>query len=125
MYNPTTENPVHQNWTIEGFLGEEICNHPLVLESKLTIADKQLILGPISLQELTEQLKTTKNCMAPGPDGVGYRFIKKFWKILEPPLVNYIQTATEKNILTQSFRGASITLIPKKGGEEFIKTGGL
>jgi hypothetical protein len=40
--------------TVEDFLGPEICTHPVVLNSKLTQAEKDSLESDISYNELTE-----------------------------------------------------------------------
>jgi Reverse transcriptase (RNA-dependent DNA polymerase) len=58
---------------------------------------------------------------APGPDGIGNRCIKKIWKFIRLPLLNYANHCLGTGNLTNSFKTASIKLIPKKGDPEKIK----
>jgi hypothetical protein len=48
-------------------------------------------------------------------DGLSNCFIKKFWNILRIPLFRYTSHCSRTGTLTQSFKTASIKLIPKKG----------
>jgi exonuclease III len=106
---------------IINFLGEDICNHPLVLGSKLTVAEAERINNDISIQELDESVAEAKLRTAPGRDGFSNEFIKKFWTHFRVPLHKYTKKCFEKKKLTDSFRVASIKLIPKKGDISKLK----
>jgi hypothetical protein len=61
--------------TIEEFLGPAICEHPLVISSKLTEAERAELDKPLSINELDSALKNANLRSAPGVDGYSYRFI--------------------------------------------------
>jgi hypothetical protein len=70
--------PVLNDNAIEDFLGPEICNTSVVLNSKLTENEKMLINNPFSIGELDSAVKAAKSATAGGPDGIGNACIKKF-----------------------------------------------
>jgi hypothetical protein len=100
---------------IENFLGPEICNNDIVLGCKLTEREASNLDLDLTIGELDEAAGTGKIRSAPGIDGFNNFFIKKFWKHFRIPLHNYATTCFRKKTLTDSFRTATIKLIPKKG----------
>jgi hypothetical protein len=105
---------------IRNFLGEDICNSNLVKDSILTEHMALEFEAPISIDEL-DKLAAQGNRSAAGMDGINNCFIKKFWHLLRIPLHRYITYCHNTGVLTQSFRTASIKLIPKKGDCTKIK----
>ena len=106
--------------SIEEYLGD-CCNHPVVINSKLTEDEKQELDRPFSIDELDNSLKLSKVNTAPGIDGISNRFIKKFWNLFRKPLFDYCIACFQKGNLTDIFRRAKIRLIPKKGDCSQIK----
>ena len=56
-----------------------------------------------------------------GIDRLSTRFIAKFWKFFRVPLFNYANCCFRKGTLTDTFKSATIRLIPKKGEISNIK----
>jgi hypothetical protein len=123
IYSPAagTANRVLEENCIENFLGPEICNNPIVLNSKLTEAEKNMFDANITLQELDIAVQKLNEKSAGGLDGIPTCFIKKFWHFFRFPLMNYANFAFQHGNLTQSFNSAGIKLIPKKGDISKIK----
>jgi hypothetical protein len=106
---------------IEEFLGPDICNIVLTRNSKLSDAEKNIFEREISLQELDSAVQKLNEKSAGGLDGISSKFIKKFWPYLRSTLHNYTSLSFNRGQLTQSFTGAGIKLIPKKGDCSKIK----
>jgi Reverse transcriptase (RNA-dependent DNA polymerase) len=83
--------------------------------------EKNLLDRPLTIDELDKAVLEGKNNTASGCDGLNNKFIKKFWQLLRVPLFNYATTCINKGILTDTFKGANIKLIPKKGNPSSIK----
>ncbi len=99
---------------IREFLGEEILNSRLVQDSRISEATAARLELPLSLDEL-DKSASQGNKSASGMDGLSNCFIKKFWYLLRIPLYRYTTHCSRTGALTQSFKTASIKLIPKKG----------
>jgi len=70
--------------------------------------------SPISREEISTALRSTKNGKTPGLDGLPYEFYKKFQDTLEEHLVDvYNWCLREKGSLTATQKQALISLIPK------------
>jgi exonuclease III len=109
------------NGRIEGFLGPDICAHPVVLNSKLTEEEKNNLEVDFSVAELDEVSKDLNLKSAGGLDGINNALIKKMWNLIRTPLCNYANFCVEKGSLTNSFNSSVIRLIPKKGDLGNIK----
>ncbi len=68
---------------VSNFLGQEICAHPVVQNSKLNEDEKNLMDRPLEIAELDDSVLKLNLRSAPGIDGVSNRFIVKFWNFSE------------------------------------------
>jgi hypothetical protein len=115
IYEVPADAPQDFDGLIENFLGPEICNNEIVVGCRLTEREASNLDLDLTIGELDEAAGTGKIRSAPGIDGFNNFFINKFWKHFRIPLHNYMTTCFRKKILTDSFRTATIKLIPKKG----------
>jgi hypothetical protein len=106
--------PIDYTSCIEDFLGQEVLNNPVVINSRITVQEKELLDRPLSITELDESLLQCNLRSAPGADGFSNKLIKKCWQYLRLPLFNYSNHCFASGILTTNFRSASIKLIQKK-----------
>jgi hypothetical protein len=107
--------------SIEDFLGEDICRHKLVQDSKLTGAERESLEADLTLEELEKALCESIMRSAPGIDGFSNKFIKKIWKFLKMPFFGCCKQSLEEGILIDSFAIAQIKIIPKKGDTSKLK----
>jgi hypothetical protein len=107
--------------SIEDFLGEDICNNPIVANSKLTDEQREHLDRDLTFEELEKALGEANLKSAPGIDGYSTKFIKKFFYILGRPLFNCCKLCLDEESLIDLFSTAQIKLIPKKGDLSKIK----
>ena len=100
---------------IEDFLGQDICQHPLVRDSILTNEEMIILDCELNILELDKSLEQANKKSAPGIDGISYKFIDAFWNIYRKPLFNCAKNPLENQTLPKSFMTAQIKLIPKRG----------
>jgi exonuclease III len=100
---------------IRSFLGPTICESDIVKGSILTEDERQYLDSPLTLFELDKSIEAANMKSAPGLDGFSNVLIKKCWKFLRKPLLNYANHCFDTGVLTTNFRSAVIKLIPKKG----------
>jgi len=105
---------------IEEFLGET-SNNTEIRNCKLLEQEKNYLDSDLSIEELDRSIKSANMKSAPGADGLSNKFIKSFWGFFRQPLLDYANCCYRKGTLTDSFRGAKIKLIPKKGDLSKIK----
>ena len=87
------------------------------LNTKLTPAESSSCDGPISLQELTESVKTLSLNKSPGTDGFTLEFYLKFWHLLAPLLCRLYNFCFTDQCLPASLQTSVTRLIFKKCGD--------
>jgi hypothetical protein len=105
---------------VENFL-VVLVGHPAVVGCKLSEDERISLETDITVEELDEAVAKCNSNSAPGIDGIGNRFIKKFWNFFRIPLIEYFTVCNNRGTLTETFRTALIRLIPKKGDVSHIK----
>jgi hypothetical protein len=105
---------------VENFLGV-LVDHPAVVGCKLSEDEKNSLETDITVEELDEAVAKCNSNSAPGIDGIGNRFIKKFWTFFQITLLEYFTVCNNRGTLTETFRTALIRLIPKKGDVSHLK----
>ena len=95
------------------------CNFKTLLKGqnikKITATEAKQIEGYLTVQELTEALKNTKNNKTPGLDGFPAEFFKVFWNNLKICVAKAINTSFDKGLMSTSLRQCLITCLPKQG----------
>ena len=99
----------------------DISEHPTVANAKLTEEEKNALESQITRLELEKSMSESNFSSAPGTDGISNKFIRNFWEFFQKPLLDYANHCFRTGELTDSFRGAKIRLIPKKGDCSKIK----
>jgi hypothetical protein len=64
-------------------------DHPAVVGCKLSEDERISLETDIMVEELDEAVAKCNSNSAPGIDGIGNRFIKKFWNLFRIPLLEY------------------------------------
>ena len=121
LYTKPSTEPDNLSGCIESFLGPEIMAHPLVKDSILTKAEQLKLESPLTLFELDEASRNANKKSAAGIDGLSGKFIFRFCPVLRRPLLRYANCCFNNGCLTDTFRTASIRLIPKKDDLGAIK----
>lgn len=117
----TADPPIDYSNCISNFLGPELVRHPIVQDSKISNAERELLDAPLTIEELDISLNNCNKKSAPGMDGFSNKLILRCWPYLRLPLFNYANHCFNTGILTHNFRSACIKLIPKKGDPSQLK----
>ncbi len=72
--------PADLQGCIERFLGDDILEHPLVRNLKLSDTEKNRLDTEISIDELDSALEGANPNSAAGIDGISTKFIKRYWQ---------------------------------------------
>ena len=97
---------------------ESFCSKRKILESignvkEVSEDDRTNLEKNITLEEVSNTLKNTRNNVAPGAGGFGGSFYKVFWKYLKFIVLKNIQEIFQKQELPLSLRLGVIALIPE------------
>ena len=76
--------------------------------------EQNLCEDPLTETECLESLKSMESNKSPGSDGLPAEFYKVFWKDIKRHLLNALNYAYLKGLLSITQRRGLITLIPKK-----------
>ena len=82
---------------------------------KLNTKDRELLEKDITIEELAQIVKKSKNNKSPGPDGFTNEFYKIFWPNIRFILLKLIKSYRENKILNPRQLDGVITCIPKGG----------
>jgi hypothetical protein len=95
---------------------EEVYTDPQFLNNMFEVAPQvnNEINAPITLGELWANLKHTK-ATTPGHDGLSNTYLKRFWNILGPLIVDAWNYSITINELPPSHKQSLLNLIPKTG----------
>ena len=92
---------------------------------KLTDVEKESLEGGVTLNELEKSLGKSNMNSACGWDGVSYFVIKRYWSEIGPILLKATNEGFAKGEMGATFRTELIKLIPKKGMQLKLGSGGL
>ena len=112
----------HDHLRSESTIEDFIKNEGLEIAPKLTAGEAGRIDGLITLKELSETLKKTKDRSSPGLTGFAYTFFKDFWKFLGPILVKVFNEAHTLGKLPDFMSRGVIQLLPKGNKDRTLLT---
>ena len=92
---------------------------------KLTDVEKESLEGGVTLNELEKSLGKSNMNSACGWDGVSYFVIKRYWSEIGPILLKATNEGFANGEMGATFRTELIKLIPKKGMQLKLGSGGL
>ena len=87
------------------------------IENHLDFSQQQSCEGFLSLQELSDAVKTLNLAKSPGSDGFSVEFYLHFWEILGPLLLRVANQCFRDGNLCDSMKGSVTRLIYKKRGD--------
>uniref|UniRef100_A0A8C5PD18 Reverse transcriptase domain-containing protein n=1 Tax=Leptobrachium leishanense TaxID=445787 RepID=A0A8C5PD18_9ANUR len=88
--------------------------------SRLSEAQAEILGSPITIEEITLALKTSKNGKTPGPDGFPGEYFKEFAPVLNSHLVAALHAIREGAELPDSALMAHISVLPKPGRDPLL-----
>ena len=88
---------------------------------EIPIDQAKVMEGQLTLEELTNTLATCADS-SPGPDGIPYSYLKHFWTVFGPALLEAWRFSLIKNELPSSHKLSYLKLIPKAGKDARVIT---
>ena len=88
---------------------------------KIMQCDKDMLDKPISLEELSNAVRSLKKSKTPGLDGLTSEFYQYFWPKLAHMYLRALNECNEEGELYQSAKRGVISLLPKKKDPLYLK----
>lgn len=82
-------------------------------ELKLGEEDKTRLTAPFSMEEIKEVVMGMRENSAPGPNGFGVTFFKKFWELLKGDIFYMFQDFWNGSLDIRRLNYGVVTLVPK------------
>ncbi|CAK8534470.1 unnamed protein product [Lathyrus sativus] len=89
--------------------------------SQLNVAQRDMLTGHVSEEEITTSLQGIGNDKEPGIYGFGAYFYKKAWNIIKVDVIAVVQEFFKHNRLYRAVNYSAVTLVPKHKGTKEIK----
>ena len=110
LYKKEESDNEFQSWFLE------------FVEKKLTQIDIQNLEKEVSEKEIFKAIKSLNSNKSPGIDGLPNEFYLKFWEIIKKEFCEIIINIIKGTLLKGSQKQAIITLIPKDGELNLLKS---
>ena len=72
-----------------------------------------MLVGRFEEEKVREAIWDCGSDKSPGPDGLNFKFIKKFWKIFKPDILRFLDEFYVNGIFPKGGNASFIALIPK------------
>ena len=86
----------------------------------ITEEHNQLLLRPVSTQEVDLAMKQLNDGKAPGPDGFTTTFFHKFWDLIKEEVWLVVEESRSMHWLLPSLNSTFISLIPKEDRKRHV-----
>jgi hypothetical protein len=80
---------------------------------KLSYGEAGNLTKPFSLEEVKQALWDCDSFKSPGPDGISFDFIKRFWDLLKNDFIRFLAEFHRNGKLSKGVNSTFIALIPK------------
>ena len=80
---------------------------------KINQQQNAMLVGRFEEEEVRKAIWECGGDKSPGPDGLNFKFIKKFWKIIKPDLLRFLDEFYVNGIFPKGGNASFIALIPK------------
>ncbi|KAI3497002.1 hypothetical protein L1887_39382 [Cichorium endivia] len=81
--------------------------------SMLSLEDGLLLEAPFSLDEIKGAVWDCGNEKAPGPDGFTFKFLKNYWDLICPDVLDMVKYFEKTSSIARGCNSSFITLVPK------------
>ena len=92
------------------------------MNNKISDAEKETLETNVTENEIYTAVINLSTNKAPGIDGIPIEFYQKYWNIIKNEFVQIIKNITNGTLLINNQRRAIITLLPKGGDLNLLKS---
>ena len=77
-------------------------------------------MGRFQKDEIKQAIWDCGSEKSPGPDGLNFKFIKKFWQVIKPDVLRFLNEFYVNGIFPKGCNASFIVLIPKVADPQFL-----
>ena len=96
----------------------EIAQITKLIPTSVTREDNEMLVKPVSMQEVEEAVNQMALGKAPGPDGFTSNFFHYFWDMVKEEVVEIVEESRNKKGVLRAFNATFLSLIPKETGAD-------
>ena len=83
-----------------------------LIPPSVTREDNEMLVKPVTLQEVEEAVNQMALGKAPGPDGFTSNFFHYFWDMVKEEVVEIVEESRKKKGVLRAFKATFLALIP-------------
>ncbi|XP_068477142.1 uncharacterized protein [Phaseolus vulgaris] len=88
---------------------------------EISESDNRLLIEPFEEKEIEEAIWNCDSHKSPGPNGVTFSFIKKYWCLLENDVLGAVKFFHNEGIISKGCNASFLTLIPKSENPQSLE----
>ena len=77
-------------------------------------------MGRFQKDEIKQAIRDCGSEKSSGPDGLNFKFIKKFWQVIKPDVLRFLNEFYVNGIFPKGCNASFIVLIPKVADPQFL-----
>ena len=88
-----------------------------LIPTLVTHDDNEMLVSPVSMQEVEEAVNQMALGKSPSPDGFTSNLFHYFWDMVKEEVVEIVEESRNKKGVLRAFNATFLSLIPKETGE--------
>ena len=113
----TTANFFHTRFTEQDYSRPYLDGVPF---NSISHGQREQMVVPFSDQEIKEVVWSCGGDKCPGPDGLNFNFIKKFWDVLNPEFRRFVDEFYAHGSFPRGSNASFVALIPKMNNPQSL-----
>ena len=97
---------------------QDIAHINTLIPRVITREDNEMLVKPISMQEVEEAVSQMAQGKAPGPEGFTTNFFHFFWDMIKDEVLEIVEESRCKRGVLKAFNATFLMLIPKGEGAD-------
>ena len=86
----------------------------------ITQQQNSLLVAPFSEEEVRMAVWDCGSDKSPGPDGLNFKFIKKFWQLIKPNILRFLDEFHVNSVFPRGCNASFLALIPKVADPQYL-----
>ena len=86
----------------------------------ITQQQNNMLVAPFSEEEVRLAIWECGSDKSPGPDGLNFKFIKKFWQLIKPDVLHFLEEFYANSVFPRGCNASFLALIPKVADPQYL-----